>query len=107
MIVHLKSQIIDRAQNFKMLSVFIRFEYCQLPHDTIRIAIHLCNTLGQSPWGMARCMAVGTINWGMVETGPFFVRGRTVDSGGGGLLFEINILVVRVPMKLNKKILHP
>ena len=22
--------------------------------------------------------------WGIVETGPFFFRGRTVDSGGGG-----------------------
>ena len=33
--------------------------------------------LGQSPWG-------SRYYWGMVETGHFFVRGRTVDSEGGG-----------------------
>ena len=50
----------------------------------------------------------------MVETVPFFVRGRTVDSegGGGGLDFlKINILAVKhlkinflalVPRKINK-----
>ena len=37
----------------------------------------------QKPVGYVFSMAVGTY-WGMVETGPFFVRGRTVDSEGGG-----------------------
>ena len=32
--------------------------------------------------GYVLSMAVGTIG---VETGPFFVRGRTVDLGGGGV----------------------
>ena len=53
-------------------------------------------------------MAVGTI-FGMVETGPFFVRGRTVD--WGGQFFKINIFAVKhlkinimawVPRKINK-----
>ena len=34
--------------------------------------------------GYVFSMAVGTVvQWGMVESGPFFVRGRTVDSEGG------------------------
>ena len=38
--------------------------------------------------GYVFSMAVGTrYYWGMVETGPFFVRGRTVDSEGGGQFF--------------------
>ena len=49
----------------------------------------------------------------MVETGPFFVRERTVESGRGGgwQFFKINILAVKhlkinimawVPRKINK-----
>ena len=52
----------------------------------------------------------------MVDTGPFFVRGRTVDSeglgvGGAWQFFKINILAVKhpkinilvwVPRKINK-----
>ena len=45
-------------------------------------------------------MAVGII-WGMVETGPFFVRGRTIDGGGGTWqFFKINILAVKHLKKL-------
>ena len=54
-------------------------------------------------------MAVGTIGeW--LKLVPFFVRGRTVDSGGGQI-FKINILAVKhliinimawVPRKINK-----
>ena len=56
-------------------------------------------------------MAVGTIGeW--LKLVPFFVRGRTVDSGAGGWqFFKINILAVKhlkinimalVPRKINK-----
>ena len=56
-------------------------------------------------------MAVGTIGeW--LKLVPFFVKGRTVDSGGGGWQFlKINILAVKhlkinimawVPRKINK-----
>ena len=62
--------------------------------------------------GYVFSMAVG-IFWGMVETGPFFVRGRTVHSEGeGGWHYvKINILDVKhlkiiilawVPRKINK-----
>ena len=53
----------------------------------------------------------------MVETGPFFVRERTVDSeggGGGGRFLKINILAVKHlkinflgPWENNKIIMHP
>ena len=33
--------------------------------------------------------------WGMVETGPFFVKGRTVDSEVGAVVWQINILAVK------------
>ena len=56
-------------------------------------------------------MAVGTI-WEWLKLVPFFVRGRTVDSGGGGWQFsKIYILAVKhfkinimawVPRKINK-----
>ena len=58
-------------------------------------------------------MAVGTI-WEWLKLVPFFVKGRTVDSGEGGggwLFFKINILTVKhlkinimawVPRKINK-----
>ena len=62
--------------------------------------------------GYVFSMAVGTIGeW--LKLVPFFVRGRTVDSGGGGgvQIFKINILAVKlliinimawVPRKINK-----
>ena len=41
--------------------------------------------LGQSPLGMAMCTVwQSVLYWGMVESGPSFVRRRTVDSEGGG-----------------------
>ena len=60
--------------------------------------------LGQSPWGMAICLVWQSVllGKGMVETGPFFARGRTVDSGGGGgwKFFKKNILAVK-HLKIN------
>ena len=70
---------------------------------------------GPNPWGMAICLVWKSVllgigwNWSL-----FFVRGRTVESGGGGagwLFFKINILAIThlkinilawVPRKINK-----
>ena len=46
--------------------------------------------------GYVLSMTVGTrYYWGMVETGLFFVRGRTVDTEGGGHFLKTNILTVK------------
>ena len=58
--------------------------------------------------GYVFSMAVGTI-WVWWKLVPFFARGRTVDSGGGGFLavilavkhLKINIMAW-VPRKINK-----
>ena len=53
--------------------------------------------------GYVFSMAVGQYYWGMVETGPFFVRGRSVDSEGGcrlAIFNKINSLAVKY-LKIN------
>ena len=62
---------------------------------------------------MAMCLYGSRYYGGMDETCPFFVRGRTLDSEGGGgwKFYKINILAVQhlkinilawVPRKINK-----
>ena len=47
--------------------------------------------------------------WGMVETGPFLVWGRTVDSEKGGgaralaVFFKINILKINILASVPRK----
>ena len=60
-------------------------------------------SLSQRPWSMAICLVWKSVyNWGMVETGPFFGRGRTVASegGGAGSFLKINCLAVK-HLKIN------
>ena len=50
--------------------------------------------------GYAFSTAVDT-TWGIIETGPFFVRGRTLYcEGGGWQFFKIHILAVK-HLKIN------